>query len=456
MSNQSFGVPFPEKAVPGAPTPLGFGFGLGLGFGLGPGTSPGPSPASNAGLSSERTPISSWPRSGSMLPRTTQPSRKRRLSSSSDMDSDPESPSAPAQTAPPASEPQLLPKRMRTGFAPMAMVDDLRSSLPSPSPSNRTPHMTSALSSTANLFPTARAPAAGSSPNPATLGGKSDPNELDVGLLLPSLDKGTLVSIVHGLLIHDNLQVRQAARTAIPPPTLDVALRALQEAHQHVLAVLPDNVSTARPEYTWSRVRTRVADFASTARGLLAYFRLSASMSQQRDKLHPATAFRYLAAACERAMTLSVTLPPIPAAWAAFPSAPGPVPSRTARTNAHTTPPPDPIADSLVPVLIDALRAWSAMLASSMHEGRVFGADAVDEWITRLAELAEMYASSDREAVQSLASTMRSVRAQLVNLYRPSLPAHLLYPATGAVNGSPPGTHYMSGLALPTKEDDEL
>lgn len=453
MPNQSFGVPFPDHAVSGSPTPLGFGFGLGASGGTGPGFGFGfgaavATPPPSAGSLNDRTATPSlsslWGRH--QPPRTAQPvRRKRRISfASSDTDSDNDCPAPAAPRDPPASEPPLLPKRMRTGFAPATtLVDDLRSSLPSPCPSGRTPRLAPAVPPGANLFASASTPAR---PPP------SDADELDVGLLLPSLDKGTLVSLVHSLLVHSDPSVRQATRSAVPPPTLDVALRALAEAHQHVLSALPDNPSTARPEYTWSRARARVADFASTARGLLAYFRLSASLSQQRDKLHPATAFRYLVAACERAMALEHTLPPVPAAWTVFPSAPGPVPTRTARTNSHTATAPDPIAASLVPALSDALRAWSAMLASCTAQGRVFGADAVGEWITRLGEIAGQHASANNEAIQSLASTMRSVRAQLVNLYRPSLPPHLLHSTASDHTIPMPAP----GLVLPRMEDEEL
>lgn len=244
----------------------------------------------------------------------------------------------------------------------------------------------------------------------------------DVGRLLASLDKGSLLTVFSRLLTTD-ASLAERIRTLIPTPSLASVQASLDEALR-VIRSASLNASEMRPEFAWGRLRVPVAEFTTTVTGFLPFFvdrhgeqhhqsgRLDSSPSSgssfaMREVLHPSTTFSFLQLITERAQSIMSETPPTPENLSASLFSPD---ATNAVIVAHksgtpkyilkmyqdalpaeklTAVNPNVIVSQLVPTLLLHWADFVDAVSSSVNEeGRMFGADTVRGWLSAMEALA--------------------------------------------------------------------
>ncbi|KDN39152.1 hypothetical protein K437DRAFT_270364 [Tilletiaria anomala UBC 951] len=481
LQQQQHRVVFQPSAVSGAPSALGFGFGIGsslggnnelrtvfqatpsgakntVGFGSGLGGAVGSPPYSFANRqTATKSQGPFWASRSSQVQAAaadSHPKRRKSISSDESDDDGDASISSPGKrrlgvaagngsqlhrllsNSQQSDARQLVPKKMRTGFAASpSLLDDLRQSLPTQAPIPSQPEqdddfllactLKSSAVASSELQPSRRCAAAkrpASAVAKDALARTAAKCELDVGEMLSWMDRPSLLSLLQRLLdeSHDRDAVREQIIHLLPNPTLEIANAALDEAEKGVHTAMPGNVPNLRPEYVWSRIRSPIAEFAKTALRYLPFFGVeskpvhgydhSSSPSPLPAPTHPATSFAFLHTVTSRALSLEAMLPPVPSSFLTFPesssldtscgattytdinifsSASGeksfasyiPTPLRSPAS-------PDAIFTLLMPALLNAWQAFGVYISHAANEqGRIFSQEHLTSWFEALSSL---------------------------------------------------------------------
>ena len=270
--------------------------------------------------------------------------------------------------------------------------------------------------------------------------------EVDLGKMLASMDKASLLTMLHKLLAQSkDADLGAQILSLLPTPSLESVEAALDEVEKSIRAAIPfvaqNGTTGVRDEYTWSRVRAPITAFADTALSYMPFFvteldKAVAGLSQgtsadagtrkaDREEVHPATTFTFLHALTVRVLRIHALLPPVPKTSLSFnslrqdrasahhgfgfafasasatsqggPSGSGTLQQRPTSDNAHenlanrlasqfTSPSsPDALMSTLMPVL---LKQWTVLLQRLDRavnvEGRMFGQEVVLGWARAL------------------------------------------------------------------------
>lgn len=340
-ANSNHQIPFNSAPVHHAPSPLGFGFGFGSSFGgnnVGV-SSPGSTSASpmfGFGSASAQPPASS-------PSRRSDAKRRRDVDGDDELDDEDEDMTHPQRSRlgsdpfAPSHEPKrvVLPKRIRAGLgfglingeAPQASAAASASTASSFSASPlANPQAGSFYNSSHSPY---KRPALGLADRVGMSG-----IDVDIGKTLASMDKPSLLSMLSSLL----LQSKDATLPAqilslLPTPSLDSVEASLDELEKAIRSAIPfvADGSSARHEYTWSRLRGPVAAFVDAALGYLPFFvtELDSDREQRlrerdprlqadREEVHPATTFTFLLMITSRILRIESLLPSVTKSSLAF------------------------------------------------------------------------------------------------------------------------------------------
>lgn len=351
-ANPNRQIPFNNAPVHHAPSPLGFGFGFGTSFG---GNNGSPAPASSAssafGFGSTST--------SSVFPSTSSPSRRsdtKRRRDTDDADEevdDDEDMGHSQQRSRLGSDPfnptheqkrMVLPKRIRAGlgFGPMMNhAEPLHfQHSPTQQAAASTSISTSSFSpqSSAHIAPSHAYHASPSGTKRQALGQTNRVGmsgiDVDIGKMLASMDKPSLLSMLSSLLSQSKDATLPAQiLSLLPTPSLDSVETSLDELEKAIRSAIPfvADGTSARHEYTWSRLRAPVAAFVDAALGYLPFFvteldadreeRLRADqrgLQADREEVHPATTFTFLLMLTSRVLRIETLLPSVPKSSLAF------------------------------------------------------------------------------------------------------------------------------------------
>lgn len=158
--------------------------------------------------------------------------------------------------------------------------------------------------------------------------------DVDIGKMLASMDKPSLLSMLSSLL----LQSKDATLPAqilslLPTPSLDSVESSLDDLEKAIRSAIPfvADGSSARHEYTWSRLRAPIAAFVDAALGYLPFFvtELDSDREQRlrerdprlqadREEVHPATTFTFLLMITNRILRIEALLPSVTKSSLAF------------------------------------------------------------------------------------------------------------------------------------------
>ncbi|KAN0063155.1 hypothetical protein ACQY0O_004319 [Thecaphora frezii] len=329
-SSSSHQIPFNATPVHHAPSPLGFGFGFGSSFGNNnQSVQPQPSFATSALANSFASP------SHSTLQSPRRGDSKRRRDFDDDDDDDGEADEDMEQgSGQPSMSPRMRGSPGTTEAAKRSLVSKrIRAGIPhggSPFAQQAASTHRSAWDSSAYSSTTAER-------NHSIPGkGRMSGLDVDLGKMLASVDKASLLSMLMNLLARSKDPSLGAQMLALlPTPSLESVEAALDEAEKNVRAaipfVMPGGGAGVRDEYTWSRVRGPLAAFSDAALSYLPFFvtELDAKRDGNRDgsggvdvttreEVHPATTFTFLHALTIRVLRLHALLPPIPKSSLSF------------------------------------------------------------------------------------------------------------------------------------------
>lgn len=276
--------------------------------------------------------------SSSTLPSASSPSRRseakrRRDVDDADQDLDEDEEMAHSQRPRLGSDPftipleqkrMVLPKRMRAGlgFGSVAMTPQQPSSIMFP-PSASAGQAFHTPSNGLQPSPsTSKRPALG----PSNFVGMSG-IDVDIGKMLASMDKPSLLSMLSSLLSHSKDATLPAQiLSLLPTPSLDSVESSLDELEKAIRSAIPfvADGTSARHEYTWSRLRVPIAAFADAALGYLPFFvtELDSDREQRlqerdprlqadREEVHPATTFTFLLMITSRVLRIEALLPSV-------------------------------------------------------------------------------------------------------------------------------------------------
>ncbi|SPO21865.1 uncharacterized protein UTRI_01853_B [Ustilago trichophora] len=341
-ANPNHQIPFNSAPVHHAPSPLGFGFGFGSSFGGNNAAAGSPAPASNAspmfGFGSAST---STPTQLATSPSRRSDAKRRRDLDEADHDVDDDEDMGHSQRSRHGSDPFapshehkriVLPKRMRAGlgFGPMN-AEPLHFSTPqAASPSAfapSTPAQATVLHHTSQSA--SKRPALGLS-NRVGMSGI----DVDIGKMLASMDKPSLLSMLSSLLTQSKDATLPAQiLSLLPTPSLDSVESSLDELEKAIRSAIPfvADGTSARHEYTWSRLRAPIAAFVDAALGYLPFFvtELDSDREQRlqerdprlqanREEVHPATTFTFLLMITSRVLRIEALLPSVTKSSLAF------------------------------------------------------------------------------------------------------------------------------------------
>ena len=339
-ANPNHQIPFNSAPVHHAPSPLGFGFGSSFG-----GNNPvhgSPATASSAspmfGFGSAST--SAQPATS---PSRRQDAKRRRDVDEADEDLDDDDDMGHVQRSRLGSDPSaplhehkrmVLPKRMRAGlgFGPMHAeplhYSPQHAASTSTAFSSSSPAPPSALHHTSQQSASKR-PALGLA-NRVGMSGI----DVDIGKMLASMDKPSLLSMLSSLLTQSKDATLPAQiLSLLPTPSLDSVESSLDELEKAIRSAIPfvADGSSARHEYTWSRLRAPVAAFVDAALGYLPFFvtELDSDREQRlrerdprlqadREEVHPATTFTFLLMITNRVLRIEALLPSVTKSSLAF------------------------------------------------------------------------------------------------------------------------------------------
>ncbi|EPQ28727.1 uncharacterized protein PFL1_03531 [Pseudozyma flocculosa PF-1] len=331
-------IPFNATPVHHAPSPLGFGFGFGSSFGGNNNQAPlaTPSHSSFAATSALAHSFASPSASPAYSPRRADTKRRRDSdhddADEADEDMDQHSSSPRMRPAPgigdstfaAAPRSMLAPKRLRAGI-----------SQGSPS-STHLGAASSGLNRSIWGHPAESSSSHRSSSSPGK--GRMSGLDVDLGKMLASVDKASLLSMLMNLLAQSkDPNLGAQILSLLPTPSLETVEAALDEAEKNVRAAIPytqgGDAAGVRDEYTWSRVRGPLAAFSDAALSYLPFFvsELDAKRGgaggsgsgadeavAKREEVHPATTFTFLHALTLRVLRLHALLPPVPKSSLAF------------------------------------------------------------------------------------------------------------------------------------------
>ena len=291
-------------------------------------------------------------------------------------------------------------------------------------------------------------------------------SQLDMGKMLASMDKASLLSVLHRLLVepsscsaddvssfqrtapingtnsgqqcldgsNSNRQkkeldtthlIRSRILSLLPPPTLEMAMSALNEAVEETRRVLPAASAAVRPEWAWTRLQIPVEEFARVAKSFAIFFTMPAPLPLlhfgkegnnntivTKDQtttvtpVHPATSFRFYLGLTQLVLELQSKIPDVPKSMSAFPLAHSEPSFFSYATTSgavlgHTA--GDSLRDQLglssaawstkdrrlgVQLVVDGWTAWISALVRGMEaDGRVYGQDILRGWIDSLCTL---------------------------------------------------------------------
>ncbi|EST07639.2 hypothetical protein PSEUBRA_002730 [Kalmanozyma brasiliensis GHG001] len=341
-------IPFNSAPVHHAPSPLGFGFGFGSSFG-GNNVSVS-SPAASTSAASPIFGFGSASASTSQLPATS-PSRRSDAKRRRDLDDDDDdfdedddmghvqrSRLGSDSFAPPHEHKRVvLPKRMRAGLGfglknaePLTYSAHQAASVSTSSafsPSTPTHSQNNALFTPSHSA--SKRQALGLS-NRVGMSGI----DVDIGKMLASMDKPSLLSMLSSLLLQSTDATLPAQiLSLLPTPSLDSVESSLDELEKAIRSAIPfvADGSTARHEYTWSRLRAPIAAFVDAALGYLPFFvtELDSDREQRlrerdprlqadREEVHPATTFTFLLMITSRVLRIEALLPSVTKSSLAF------------------------------------------------------------------------------------------------------------------------------------------
>lgn len=244
--------------------------------------------------------------------------------------------------------------------------------------------------------------------SPGRRRGESTPspsaNLADVGKMLATLDKASLLTVFSRLLATDP-HIADRIQPLIPTPSISSVESALEESHRTVRS-LAANAGEMRAEFAWGRLRNPIADFVTSALGFLPFF---IAEEGARDPPHPSTTFGYLLLVTERAQQLMAQVPVTPGNMSASLFCPD---ARNPVITSHTSGTPkmvlkvyqDALSSSdklsalnpnaIVSQLIPSMLLQWAHLADSIaravnEEGRMFGGEMVRGWLGSLESLTQ-------------------------------------------------------------------
>lgn len=347
-ANPSHQIPFNSAPVHHAPSPLGFGFGFGSSFG-GNNTSVQSSASTSAaspmfGFGSASASTSQQPASS---PSRRSDAKRRRDMDDDDDDLDEDEDMSHMQRSRLSSDPfassheqkrMVLPKRMRAGLGfglknaePIAFSTHQAASASTSSafsPSTPTLHQSNAVYPPSHSA--SKRQALGLSSNRVGMSGI----DVDIGKMLASMDKPSLLSMLSSLL-HQSTDATLPAQilSLLPTPSLDSVESSLDELEKAIRSAIPfvADGSTARHEYTWSRLRAPIAAFVDAALGYLPFFvsELDSEREQRlrerdprlqadREEVHPATTFAFLLMITSRVLRIEALLPSVTKSSLAF------------------------------------------------------------------------------------------------------------------------------------------
>uniref|UniRef100_V5EY91 Tethering factor for nuclear proteasome STS1 n=2 Tax=Kalmanozyma brasiliensis (strain GHG001) TaxID=1365824 RepID=V5EY91_KALBG len=158
--------------------------------------------------------------------------------------------------------------------------------------------------------------------------------DVDIGKMLASMDKPSLLSMLSSLLLQSTDATLPAQiLSLLPTPSLDSVESSLDELEKAIRSAIPfvADGSTARHEYTWSRLRAPIAAFVDAALGYLPFFvtELDSDREQRlrerdprlqadREEVHPATTFTFLLMITSRVLRIEALLPSVTKSSLAF------------------------------------------------------------------------------------------------------------------------------------------
>lgn len=144
----------------------------------------------------------------------------------------------------------------------------------------------------------------------------SSQQNTDVGKMLATLDKASLLTVFSRLLMADPSSADRI-QSFIPTPTLASVEAALDESQKAVKSLLL-NAAEMRNEFSWGRLRMPVAEFVTTSMSFLPFFVATdeentiASSMHAREQPHPSTMYAFLHLITERALLMMAALPDSP------------------------------------------------------------------------------------------------------------------------------------------------
>lgn len=151
---------------------------------------------------------------------------------------------------------------------------------------------------------------------PASGPSNTSQQSADVGKMLATLDKASLLTVFSRLLMADPSSAERI-QGLIPTPTLASVEAALDESQKAVKMLLL-NAAEMRNEFSWGRLRMPVADFVTTSMSFLPFFvstdeeNTTISSVHPREPPHPSTMYAFLHLITERSLLMMAALPDSP------------------------------------------------------------------------------------------------------------------------------------------------
>ncbi len=267
--------------------------------------------------------------------------------------------------------------------------------------------------------------------------------DVDIGKMLASMDKPSLLSMLTSLLSQSkDASLPAQILSLLPTPSLDSVEASLDELEKAIRSAIPFTAdgSSVRHEYTWSRLRAPIAAFVDAALGYLPFFvtELDSDREQRlrerdprlqadREEVHPATTFSFLLMITNRVLRIEALLPSVTKSSLAFnlftassqptsfgfASSTPTSPAKTANSDAYGkhsnlayilgnefASPSSP--DALMTVLMPAiLKQWTTLLhrldKAVNGDGRMFSQEVVLGWARGLEATITSAASAKKE-----------------------------------------------------------
>lgn len=260
-------------------------------------------------------------------------------------------------------------------------------------------------------------------------------SRVDVGKMLSTLDKGSLLQLMSRLLStsSDPTLVDQVF-SLIPIPSMATVEASLEESERSIRSITC-HAGEMRPEFAWGRLRNPVSEFVATALGLLPFFIDARDLdiptgSTNRDAPHATTTFSFLHLLTSKALQLLRLLPSTPASMSMslfsfdgqtgkplvpMSLAPHSTSLRLYQDNIDgqlepqqpsklTSSNPNMLVSQLIPALLVQWTHFIDNVSRAVNEeGRMFGSETAKGWLVALEALARPSQTHGDEAVARLA-----------------------------------------------------